>query len=78
MAISKAASKNFETLQRACRNGDLALMECTRLADGKQVPVLCAAHTNADQSVEFTPIAELVADGERNPFELYEPPEGGR
>ena len=74
MPLSTAVKTNFEMLRQAFENGDVALMECTRLRDMKKVPVLCAVqHPDNTGAVEFVPFAEMVA-GEKNPYDLYVPP----
>jgi hypothetical protein len=42
MAIPDFARANFETLMKAAKAGDLALMECTEVASGETRYVLCA------------------------------------
>ena len=76
MALLPGYKANFETLQRAFQNGDVALMECELAATGEPVAVVCAANRQDDGSVEFAPFAMLF-DG--NPYEMLNPPnpEGG-
>jgi hypothetical protein len=52
-------------------NGDLALMECTRNADGATVNLLCAVNKEESGDVSFVPLAELIKG---NPYDLYTPP----
>lgn len=75
MALSKTASKNFDTLLLAAENGDLALVEVRERATGKVREAVCAIGFDGEQYA-ITPFAILI-DG--NPFELYDPPdpEGG-
>lgn len=42
MAIPDYARTNFETLMKAAKAGDLALMECTEVDSGETRYVLCA------------------------------------
>ena len=42
MAIPDYARANFETLMKAAKAGDLALMECTEVGSGETRYVLCA------------------------------------
>jgi hypothetical protein len=65
-----ADRENFDTLMRAFQNGDVALVDSTRKADGEQVALICTVHFDGDD-YQLTPFAEMVAG---NPFELYEPP----
>jgi hypothetical protein len=76
MALSSGYKANFDTLQQAFRNGDVAMMECELVATGEPVAVVCAANRQEDGSVEFAPFAMLFND---NPYELLSPPkpEGG-
>lgn len=68
--ITKGYKANFETLQKAVRNGDVCLMECTLQATGKPVFVICAVHKDETDFV-MTPLAKLF-DG--NPYEEVLPP----
>jgi hypothetical protein len=76
MALSSGYKANFDTLQQAFRNGDVALMECQLSATGEPVAVVCAANRQEDGSVEFAPFAMMFAG---NPYEMLNPPnpEGG-
>lgn len=67
--------KNFETLQQAFAQGDVALLEVQRVSDGKSVAAIVTVGRE-DGDYTFTPFAIMV---EGNPFELYRPPnpEGG-
>lgn len=71
MSIPDHACANFQTLLRAATSGDLALMECTKIATGETCCVICAVGRD-DGDYVFTPFGHL-ADG--NPFEAYCPPE---
>lgn len=71
MAIATGHKQNFETLQEAFNNGDVALMECQLVATGEPVAVICAANRSSDGGVEFVPFATLF-DG--NPYEAVNPP----
>ncbi len=75
MAIPDFIRQRFDVLQRACANGDLAVMECGRASDPhgmETVYVLCAANHQPNGSVMFTPLGEINADD--NPYESYVPP----
>jgi len=71
MSIPDHARANFQTLLRAAKRGDLALMECTEISTGEIRYVICAVGRD-DGGYVFTPFGHL-ADG--NPFEAYRPPE---
>lgn len=69
--IEPGYKANFETLQRASENGDLALMECTDKVTGKPVMVICAVGRDDDGQYVFSPLAKMF-DG--NPYEEIDPP----
>lgn len=69
--LSKGHKANFETLERAFNNGELALVSAVRKADKKDVALVCAMQHNEDGSIMPIPLAEMVNG---NPFELYEDP----
>lgn len=70
MAIRDYARANFETLMKAAKAGDLALMECTEVGSGETRYVLCAVDRDGDTYV-MTPFGHLAPD---NPYEAYVPP----
>lgn len=70
MAIPDAYRTNFDTLLRAARAGDLALLECADAVTGTPRYVLCAVGRDAGDYV-MTPFGHLAGG---NPFELYVPP----
>ena len=70
MSIPEHARENFETLVRAAKNDDLALMECADAATGVPRWVICAVGQSGEDFV-FTPFGHLA---EGNPFEAYVPP----
>lgn len=74
MAIPDYARANFETLLKAAKAGDLALMECTEVETGEIRFVLCAVGRDADQiggDYVMTPFGHLAPG---NPFDAYIPP----
>jgi hypothetical protein len=73
MPLSEYEIKNFETIQQAHEDGNLALLESHRVSDGKRVALICGIMppTEEDETYNITPFAEMI-DGD--PFELYEPP----
>lgn len=68
----------LDTIYRAAREGDLALMECQDAKTGKPVAVVVAVNQPGDKGGEYSmvPLARLF-DG--NPYTLLNPPkpEGG-
>lgn len=73
MAIGEGYKTNFETLQKAVKNGDIAIMECKDKATGDTAILVCAVQRPQMRGGEITmvPLARMI-DG--NPYELYEPP----
>jgi hypothetical protein len=76
MPLTTSQKKNFNTLRRAFRAGDAALMECQLAATGEPVAVVCAANRLPDKSVEFLPFAMFFPD---DPYRILNPanPDGG-
>lgn len=70
MALLKGHKTNFNTMLRAGRNGDLALMECTDAVTGNSVTVICMVGRDKDEFV-MTPVAKMF-DG--NPYEEVRSP----
>ncbi len=70
MAFSEAYIANFNTLVRAAKNDDLALMECTDRATGVVRAVLCCAMQHKDGTIDMVPFGHLCPG---NPYEAYEP-----
>ena len=71
MPLSVGDKQNFETLRRAMRAGDAALLECQSVATGLPVAVICAANRLAGGGAEFVPLATLFTD---NPYRAVNPP----
>jgi hypothetical protein len=76
MTLAIGHKQNFDTLQQAFGQGDVALMQCQLASTGEEVAVICAANRLPDGGVEFAPFAMLFNG---NPYELLNPPksEGG-
>jgi len=70
MALSKGHKANFETIIKAAKAGDLALLECTEQATGKRRAVICAVVFDGKEHL-ITPFCHL-SDG--NPYEEYVDP----
>ena len=64
--ISEGYKQNFETLKSAAKSHRLALSECTNLADGSLVYVVCVVNYEENGDLSFLPVAKLF-DG--NPYE---------
>ena len=67
--------KNFQTLQRAFKQGDIGLVECQLKATGEPVAVICAFQYDGEE-IEFVPFAMMFSG---NPYDQLNPPnpEGG-
>jgi ssDNA-binding Zn-finger/Zn-ribbon topoisomerase 1 len=63
---------NFETLKRACKNGDLALMQCRWKKTDSPVAVICAVE-RLDGGNDFKPMGMMFV---ANPYELVVPDVG--
>lgn len=71
MSIPEGYKANFETLLKAAKNGDLALVECTDTLTSKPVFTLCAiGHEGGEYAM--SPLAKMF-DG--NPFDELNPPQ---
>lgn len=70
MALRESDKENFETLLRAARNGDLALVETKRQSNGEYVALIVAMERERG-TFRMTPLAEMVGG---DPFELYKDP----
>lgn len=73
MAIPAHARANFETLVKAAKAGDLALMECTEVGSGETRFVLCAVGRDDNEYV-MTPFGHLAPAIHSQP--TIRPPEG--
>jgi len=62
---------NFNTMLRASKEGDLALVSAIRKADKKPVALVCAIQRNPDETMTPVPFAVMC---EGNPFEDFEDP----
>jgi hypothetical protein len=71
MAIQKGYQSNLETIIKAAKNGDLALVECTDKVTGNTVIAVCAI-SYVDGEYIISPLAKMF-DG--NPYEELNPPE---
>lgn len=70
MSLTKGERANFETLLRAARNGDLALIESTVAETGERVAILCAVAFDG-REYHISPFGHLCP---ANPFEFYADP----
>jgi hypothetical protein len=75
MKISKHTKANFHTLQKACKTGRLAVLDCQDAKTGESIPVIVALNGNG-QEYELVPLAKMFVG---NPYEELKPPnpEGG-
>ena len=70
MTAVRQHKPNFETLQEAFVNGDVALMECQLKSTGEPVAVVVAVNREGDE-FSFVPFA-MMFNG--NPYEQLNPP----
>lgn len=64
---------NFDTLSRAFKRGDVAIMDCVENATGEHVAVICAVIFDANtKEYVMTPFARFFNG---NPYELLTPPQ---
>ena len=68
--LLKGYKKNFDTLKRACLNGDLALVSAVRKSDKMPVGLLAAIVLD-DETNEYTCVPFAVM-AEGNPYEDFE------
>lgn len=72
MSIADDYKTNFETLQRAFREGRAALVECRERTTGKEVVAICAI-SGPDAAGELT-IVPFGRMFDSNPYEELDPP----
>ena len=70
-ALTEGYRHNFDTLERAWRHGDVALVSAIRKADQAPVALVCAMQQNDDDTITPVPFAVMC---EGNPFEDFEDP----
>jgi hypothetical protein len=74
MAIPEAIRTNFHTLERAFRNGDIALLECQKSANGEPVHAICAVNlirqAGAEPEIEMVPLGLMFSS---DPYEMLIP-----
>lgn len=68
--IPKGHRRNFRTMQKAFKNGDIALAECTDKKSGRPVYTVCMVNRDGEAYV-LVPVAKMF-DG--NPYEEVDPP----
>ena len=66
MALAKGHRTNLETITRAAKNADLAVLECQDRLTRAPVPVLVAIHQDDEGQFVFTPLARMFIG---NPYE---------
>lgn len=70
--LSPAHRANFNTMQRAAKAGDLALVSCTDAKTGDPVAAICIVQYDKHGNVDLTPVARMF---NTNPYEELLPPE---
>jgi hypothetical protein len=58
----------LEEIRTASALHDLALIECTRIEDGRRLPVLCSASDLANEGATFRPLAILLGPEAKDQF----------
>ena len=71
MSLLPGHRSNFDTLQQAALNNDLALMDCRHRDTGEPIAVLCAANRLPRREIDFVPLAMLFNN---NPYDFLVPP----
>jgi hypothetical protein len=70
-ALLPGYRQNFDILQRAMRQGDIALVSAIEKASGEPRALVCAMQTNQDKTITPVPFAVMVWG---NPFEMFHDP----
>jgi hypothetical protein len=74
MAIPDAIKNNFNTLEKAFRNGDIALLECLNGANGEPAYAICAVNVirqaNSEPEIEMVPLGLMFSS---DPYETLIP-----
>lgn len=73
MALKETDKENFETLERAHKNGDLCVVECEDIKTGEYVAVICAIQEANDDNVNMIPLARMFSG---DPTKEVKPPAG--
>lgn len=71
MTVVQQHRPNFDTLQSAFQNGDVALLECELKSTGESVAVIVAVNRDSEE-FGFVPFA-MMFNG--NPYEMLNPPD---
>ena len=69
--LTDGDKSNFETLARAFRNEDAALVSAIDKASREPRALVCAMHRNEDGTITPVPFAVMVWG---NPFEMFHDP----
>lgn len=70
MQLTESSKANFITLQRACKDKRLALLDCQDAKTGESTPVILAVNFDG-QAYSFVPLAKMLVG---NPYEEFNPP----
>lgn len=71
MSIPTGHQTNFNTMLKAAKNGDLALLECTDAKSGAPVYTVVMVGRTKGGGFQMTPVAKMF-DG--NPYDEVSPP----
>lgn len=67
--LSDADKKNYQTIQKAASEDNVALLSAIRKSDNKPVALICVVNWRDDRSADFVPLAVMV---EGDPYEQYD------
>jgi len=74
MAIPDAIKTNFHALEKAFRNGDIALLECRNRNDGEPAYAICAINllrkADREPEIEMVPFGLMFSS---DPYEMLIP-----
>jgi len=74
MPIPDAIKANFHTLEKAFKNGDIALLECRDSANGEPAYAICAVNlirqAGAEPEIEMVPLGLMFNN---DPYEMLVP-----
>lgn len=74
MAIPDAIKTNFNSLKKAFKNGDVALLECRIRSTGESAYAICAINihrqTDCEPEIEMVPLGLIFND---DPYEMLIP-----
>lgn len=70
-SLQEHHAANFNTMLKAAKHGDLALVSCLDAETGEPVAAICMVNRHEDGDYSFVPVARMI---EGNPYEQLVPP----